>query len=559
MSNENKLQQLITEKEQLEKKLKESKQRLEALKISEKQYRKIIENTRDIIYRIRMKPELVFEYLSPITKDVVGYDPSELLQNPEMLVQLIHPDDLWKLEQLKEAKADTIRLVIRWRTKDGDVIWTEQLNRLIRDDGELVEIIGIGRDVTEREKLRQELEKAYFELLVDREFESIAHSSKSQDEMFPEILDKVLELFSFDVGAVYIKDFKDDCFNLVFTKGKPSEFFTSMARIPIKNLVNKETLLKGEISLIESHSMIKEDKKSKDFGISSLAFIPLTIGRDVIGFIIVASKGKRKLEEDDKNAFRMIQFDLSLAIGRVMLEEELKKKNKELQEEIERRKQNEEQIRQKNKELSDFAHFFSHDIRNALAGVEGYLDLYLETKNEDYLHKIFKKTQFLKKLLDQSLSLAEAGIVVEKKLCENLDQLVRDVAAIIIPENITYTQDKLPDLVCDEEKVKQIFMNLFNNAITHGRPSKIFVQYKENNDKSIIIIGNDGEQIKEEDKSKIFDKGFSTKGGAGLGLAIVQKIVKALGWSITVESTKENTLFIISIPAVSKQIREREN
>ncbi|MFQ5977877.1 MAG: sensor histidine kinase [Candidatus Heimdallarchaeota archaeon] len=104
----------------------------------------------------------------------------------------------------------------------------------------------------------------------------------------------------------------------------------------------------------------------------------------------------------------------------------------------------------------------------------------------------------------------------------------------------------------DREKLAQVFQNLFENAVIHGQPRQIGVRRLDLAEGITLLITNDGAPIPDEDRSKIFQRGFTTKEeGGGLGLAIVEKLVKAHGWDISLDETPETT-FRIFIPTSMK-------
>jgi len=150
-------------------------------------------------------------------------------------------------------------------------------------------------------------------------------------------------------------------------------------------------------------------------------------------------------------------------------------------------------------------------------------------------------------LVDHSVALADAGLIVEEQLVKvDLDKIVRVVADSTIPELIEYIQDPLPIVKADEMKVTQVFRNLFDNAVNHGNPSKIEVKCEVRQGKFCITIRNNGMEIPEHTRSKIFTKGFTTsKSGQGIGLTIVKRIVEAHNWNILLTSSRMTTFELI--------------
>ncbi|MFX0181735.1 MAG: PAS domain S-box protein [Candidatus Hodarchaeota archaeon] len=212
-------------------------------------------------------------------------------------------------------------------------------------------------------------------------------------------------------------------------------------------------------------------------------------------------------------------------------------------------KRAEDKLRRQKEELSEFAHFIAHDINNCLTTIEGYTQL-LDLEYDE-THIIIKQIEYMKNLLQRSLILADAGVAVDKNEYVNLDTLVERVAEVTIPKDIMFTHDNLPTVLCDKEKLAQVFKNIFENAIIHGQPQNIEIKLTKDDKNMIILINNDGIPIPTNIRVKIFDYGFTTlKGSMGLGLSIVRKIIEAHGWSITVQSYNETTSFQISIPFV---------
>jgi PAS domain S-box-containing protein len=142
----------ITERRRAEEKLKESEER----------FRLLAENAKDIIYRYRLKPAPGFEYVSPSATDLTGYTPEEHYADPELGLKLVHPDDTHILEAFLRSPESADRvLTLRWISKDGRVLWTEQQITLFYDDqGELAAIEGIGRNITERKEAEEALRRS---------------------------------------------------------------------------------------------------------------------------------------------------------------------------------------------------------------------------------------------------------------------------------------------------------------------------------------------------------------------------------------------------------------
>ncbi|MHA2271204.1 MAG: PAS domain S-box protein [Candidatus Hodarchaeales archaeon] len=211
-------------------------------------------------------------------------------------------------------------------------------------------------------------------------------------------------------------------------------------------------------------------------------------------------------------------------------------------------KESEAQLKRQKEELSEFAHAMNHDIRNHLVAVKGYAG-YLQSEPEPkYAERISKLVDQIDELLQRSVTLADAGLIAEATCEINLNRLVKDIAEVCVPKTTAFIQDDLPVVTGDYEKLLQVFKNLFENAVTHGKAKKIIVRQNGSESGINIDITNDGDQIPAKYHSQLFRRGFTTNKGGGLGLPIVQKIIKAHGWQLSFESIPQTT-FRITIPA----------
>ena len=136
-----------------------------ALRESEERFRLLAENAQDLIYRLRLVPKLEVEYVSPAATSFTGYTPREHYQNPHLFMELIYPEDRPFLNAVIKGDVPVGQpYVMRWIHRSGEIIWAEHKNVPVYDDnGELMAIEGIARNVNERVEienyLRQSREK----------------------------------------------------------------------------------------------------------------------------------------------------------------------------------------------------------------------------------------------------------------------------------------------------------------------------------------------------------------------------------------------------------------
>lgn len=147
----------------------------QALVESESRFRRLAENANDLIYRYEFFPVPGFSYVSPSSTRIVGYTPDEHYADPLLGMKIAHPDDQHLL--VTRANLDSnpnMPVTMRWITKAGETIVMEQKNTLITDEnGKVIAIEGIARDITYRKKAEDELRENSYLLEIAGKLGSI--------------------------------------------------------------------------------------------------------------------------------------------------------------------------------------------------------------------------------------------------------------------------------------------------------------------------------------------------------------------------------------------------
>ncbi|MHB0971922.1 MAG: PAS domain S-box protein [Thermoanaerobaculia bacterium] len=172
----------------------------EALRESEERYRLMAENSTDIISRHTL--EGIFLYASPASRSLLGYPPEQLVG--KSLADLTHPDDLARVAELQsawEAGDAPSGISYRIRRADGPYIWLETTSRPLRnpETGQLLEIIAVSRDITERKEAEERIEYQAFHdaltglpnrrLFKDRLTVALAHARRMETRLAVMFLD----------------------------------------------------------------------------------------------------------------------------------------------------------------------------------------------------------------------------------------------------------------------------------------------------------------------------------------------------------------------------------
>lgn len=127
---------------------------------SEKKFKRILDNSKDIIYRYTLFPKRGFEYVNDVVTKITGYTPEEHYNDPDLGFKIVHPEDRNLLQKISMGEI-TSPIVIRWIRKDGKIVYIEQNNWFIKDkDENIIAIEGVARDITEKVLLENKLKES---------------------------------------------------------------------------------------------------------------------------------------------------------------------------------------------------------------------------------------------------------------------------------------------------------------------------------------------------------------------------------------------------------------
>jgi PAS domain S-box-containing protein len=120
------------------------------------------------------------------------------------------------------------------------------------------------------------------------------------------------------------------------------------------------------------------------------------------------------------------------------------------------------------------------------------------------------------------------------------------------------TPAELPSIMADRGQLKQVFFNITKNAMEAMQPGgRLKIRSRADDDSVYLIFGDSGAGIRQEDLAKLFQPYHTTKpGGHGLGLTIVQRIMRAHGGQAGIESREGlGTVITLQFPRKDRRVR----
>ncbi|MEH7547223.1 MULTISPECIES: ATP-binding protein [Bacillaceae] len=235
------------------------------------------------------------------------------------------------------------------------------------------------------------------------------------------------------------------------------------------------------------------------------------------------------------------------------------------------RKEQTESLLQKSEKLAllgQMAAGIAHEIRNPLTSIKGFIQLFKSHHLKDeYFDIVLSELDRINAIVSEFLVLAKPTAAVYKE--SDITELLNDVVTLIGTQSILnnveiaveYEKD-LPMVSCEENQLKQVFLNLFKNAIEampNGGNIGVNVRKKGAGQIAIQII-DEGIGIPKERISTLGEPFYTTKEkGTGLGLMTCYKIIESHHGILDIQSkVNKGTTIEIILPSISQTLLKIE-
>jgi signal transduction histidine kinase len=220
------------------------------------------------------------------------------------------------------------------------------------------------------------------------------------------------------------------------------------------------------------------------------------------------------------------------------------------------------ELRQKHKEMESFIYSVSHDLKTPIVSIQGYISALLEEMGESsidnsklYLERIRKNTDYSSRLIRDILEYSRIG-QEELNIQEVISLEIIHSAVNTIKSQIGVKEFKIeiqtapyPKIICQAERIHQVFVNLIHNAFKYRNKSLkdpyLLISMEEEEKFWVFVFTDNGVGLSENQRDKMFimfERGYDSFSesieGSGIGLAFSKKIVEIHNGRITVDSEK---------------------
>ncbi|MCK8519008.1 PAS domain S-box protein [Methanoculleus sp. 7T] len=406
----------------------------------------------------------------------------------------------------------------------GTTYWDWSLIPVKDAKGDVLGLVFSLADVTERVRAAEEVRVQNKRLGVLNAVITASASAFSLDELLDDTLEAVLDHLKFDLGGIYTLERGARTQAVLRSHRNIPEFSVMQNRtLNVYHRPYNQVFIAGQPWFVEGAE--GADARTldtlADFGVSSLAFIPLIVESSVVGALVLGSTAGREIPPGARRLLEAISRELGAGVLRGMLYDRLEATNRE---------------------ANLYLDILTHDIRNADNVANIYAGLLLDTLEGEprtYADR-------LKGSIKKSISIL-ANVATIRKIHElhtelrpiSLHAVIREEIGHFPEVSINY--DGFSEEVLADDLLPEVFANLIGNAAKHGGPEievAITVEDAEEEGMVLVTVADTGPGVPDDAKKTFFSRFEQEKvqgRGQGLGLSICRMLAARYGGRIWVD------------------------
>lgn len=214
---------------------------------------------------------------------------------------------------------------------------------------------------------------------------------------------------------------------------------------------------------------------------------------------------------------------------------------------------------------TDFMHNIAHEMKTPLTVMSGYAQLtekqieknVVNDETLSNLETISSEAQRLSDMVTKLLSVSHNEVTAMELGRFKAQDILADAAAVCRPilakrgnRLVTEVHD-CPDIIANHETLLQVLINLAVNSGRHTENGTVTFSVEKSgtaDNFAVFTVSDTGTGISREALARLFEKGYSTDGGNGLGLYICREIIESMGGRITAESSENGAVFRFTVP-----------
>ena len=530
----------------------EKKENENLLKENEEKMRLLVEGTSYFFfYTHNITGEVT--YVSPSVEKITGYKVEDWLGQNHWFATNSPINSITRERTRKMLKGETLKNPVNLEiyNPSGTPILLEIYEVPLIEEGKIVGLQGIAHDITERNRLIQNIQKlssAVHQSPVSILITDINGNIEYTNPKFTEVS-----------GYGYNEAIGQN--SRILSSGKhPKEFYSNLW----------ETILSGK----NWSGIFNNKKKTGELFWESVIISPIkNEDGKIMNFVGVKEDITEKIEKE-----------IELGKYREHLErlveertEELDQLNRDLIDQLQKQKELEDQLNialSKEKDVNELKTRFiatvSHEFRTPLASllsssqmIQRYSKRWGEEKLTEHYNRISSTVNYLTNLLDEVLTISRTDreIITNNPEPVEIEDLFNsyfeDIRSILTEKHEVLFINKcdIRKISIDKKLLRQIMVNLLTNSIKYSPDGgKVELIIHNKNGKLFVKVSDQGFGIPEDEIRYIFEPFYRSKNslgiqGTGLGLNIVKRCCEILRGEISVNSKiKEGTTFNISIP-----------